>query len=128
MTLCTLPVYASDSRIIGTARGIYMSSASVYAAIEDEDDVIGNALIICLAQVKEIDVDMYLQRAYGNVWKNASAPYNMNVKDTNELDKSAIIRNLTPGTYRIFIEVTVTGYDGLCDMVSVGTGSFTIKT
>ncbi len=105
-----------------------MSSANVYATVDGENDIIGNAHIICLAKVKEIDVDMYLQRAYGNEWKNVSEAYNMNLKDVVELDEYAIIHDVAPGTYRVYIEVNVTGYDGLWDTVAVGTGSFTINT
>ncbi len=126
MVLHTLPVAAASNNSM--ARGTYMSSASVYAVLEGEDDIIGNALVICLSKVKEINVTMYLQRAYGSVWRNASAPFYMSAKDTNELDQAAIIRNVVPGTYRIYIEVEVTGYDGLFDSVEVGTGSLTINT
>ena len=126
MIFHTLPVSASNTSDM--ARTIYMSSATAYAKVVNEDDVIANAHIICLAQVAEIDVNMYLQRAYGNVGRNVTSAYNMHVEDTNELDESAIIYNVTPGTYRVFIEVVVTGYDGLCDMVSVGTATFTINT
>lgn len=105
-----------------------MSSAKVYAKVSGENDVIGNAVVICLAQVAEIDVDMYLQRAYGNTWRNVTSAYNMHVTDTNELDQSAIIYNVSPGTYRVYIEVAVTGYDRLFDTVAVGTATFTINT
>ena len=71
---------------------------------------------------------MYLQRAYGNVWRNVTSAYNMNMIDVAELDKSAIVYNVSPGTYRVYIEVTVIGYDGLFDSVSVGTGAFVINT
>lgn len=128
MMLHIFPVFAASSSLTGIARGTYMSSAKVYGKIINENDVIGNAVVTCLSQVKEIDVDMYLQRGYGTTWQNASAPYNMNVKDVAELDEYAIIRNLTPGIYRIYIEVVVTGYDGLWDSVGVGTGTFTINT
>jgi len=126
--ICTLPVQASNNGISGTAKGTYMSSSKVYATVDGEDDVIGRVVVTCLAQVREIDVDMYLQRGYGNVWKNASASYNMKETDVAELDRSAIIRNVTPGIYRVYIEVTVIGYDGLMDSVSVGTGTITINT
>lgn len=118
------PISASEN---GT-RGTYMSSAKVFAKVTNEDDIIGNAVVTCLSQVKEIDVDMYLQRGYGTTWQNASAAYNMNVKDASELDEYAIIRNVTPGIYRVYIEARVTGYDGLWDTVGVGTGTITINT
>ena len=35
---------------------------------------------------------------------------------------------VAPGTYRVYIEVMVTGYDGLFDSVEVGTATFTINT
>lgn len=128
MTLHSLPVYASNNSLEGAARGTYMSSARVYAKISGEDDVIGRAVVVCLSEVAEIDVVMYLQRAYGNSWNNASQPFYMSVEDASELDESAIIYNISPGTYRIFIDVTVRGHDGYTDLAAVGTGSFTINT
>ena len=126
MTIHTLPIAASTTN--NMARGTYMSSSTVYAKISGEDDVIANAVVTCLSKVAEIEVDMYLQRAYGNTWRNASAPFHMSATDVYELDECAIIRNVTPGTYRVYIEVRVTGYDGLFDSAEVGTGSFTINT
>lgn len=119
------PVSASYNNV---ARGTYMSSAKIFANIVDGNDVVGNPVVTCLAKVAEIDVDMYLQRAYGNTWQNVTSAYNINVKDTNELDEYAIIYNVSPGTYRVYIEVRVTGYDGLWDSVGVGTGGFVINT
>ncbi len=125
MVLHTFSVYANTGSM---ARGTYMSSAKIFAKVVNEDDIIGNVNVVCLAQVEEIDVNMYLQQAYGNVWKNVSAPFNMNVTDTNMLDESAVVRNVAPGTYRIYIEVRVTGYDGLFDVASGVTGSITVNT
>ena len=70
---------------------------------------------------------MYLQRGYGTTWQNVTPAYDMNETDIAQLDQSAIIYNVTPGTYRIYIEVTVIGYDGLMDSAEVGTGTFTIN-
>ena len=126
MILHTVPVSAASNN--NMARGTYMSSATAYAMIDGEDDIITNVIVICLSKVKEINVTMYLQRAYSGVWRNASAPYYMNVKDANELDESAIVRNVVPGTYRIYMEVEVIGYDGLCDYGEVGTATLTILT
>ena len=128
MMLYTLPVSASSSSLTGTIRGIYMSSATAYGKIINEDDVIGRAVVTCLSQVREISVNMYLQRGYGTTWRNVTSAYNMNATDVAELDQSAIIYNVTPGIYRIYIEVTVIGYDGLWDSAEVGTGTFTINT
>ena len=44
----------------------------------------------------------YVVTILGNVWRNASAPFNMNVTDVAELDESAILYNVVPGTYRIY--------------------------
>ena len=121
-------VSAFSGSTSGITRGFYMSSANVYATVDGENDVIGRAVVPCLSKVAEIDVDMYLQRSYGNAWRNATSAYNINKKDLYELDESAIIYNVTPGTYRVYIEVTVIGYDGLMDSGAVGTGSFTILT
>lgn len=126
MIIRVFPVSASDGN--NTERSTYMSSANVYATVVDGDDVIGRVIVPCLSKVAEIDVNMYLQRAYGTVWRNVTEAYNINVKDTNELDKSAIIYNVSPGTYRVYIEVAVFGYDGFFDSAEVGTGSFTIYT
>lgn len=120
--LHVFPVSANEPR------GTYMSSANVYAAILEENDVVGRAVVPCLSKVREIDVNMYLQRAYGNVWRNVTSAYNMNETDISELDRSAIIYNVSPGTYRVYIEVTVIGYDGLIDPAEVGTGAFVINT
>ncbi len=128
MMLYVHPTYASSNSVKGVARGVYMSSATAYAMIDGEDDIIGRAVVTCLAQVKEIEVDMYLQRAYGNVWQNVSAACHMSVQDVAQLDKSAIIRNVTPGTCRIYIEASAVGYDGLRDTMAVGTGALVINT
>ena len=128
MILHISPVSASNSGTTGIARGTYMSSSTVYGKIINEDDVVGRAVVTCLSQVREIDVRMYLQRAYGTTWQNVTSAYNMKAYDIAEFDESAIIRNVSPGTYRIYIEVMVTGYDGLWDSVGVGTGAFVINT
>lgn len=128
MILYAIPVSASNSGLTGIARGTYMSSSKVYGKIINGDDIVGRAVVTCLSQVKEIDVNMYLQRGYGTTWQNVTPAYNMKAYDVAELDQSAIIRNVTPGIYRVYIEVMVIGYDDLWDGVSVGTATITINT
>lgn len=123
-----VPIFASSSSLAGMARGTYMSSATVYGKVINENDIVGNAVVTCLSQVKEIDVNMYLQRGYGTTWQNVTSAYNMNEKDVAELDRSAIVYNVTPGIYRVYIEATAIGYDGLLDTMAVGTATITINT